>query len=214
MEKEQLCTPPRWKLLGQLLRSGDAVKQAQHNINLVPAKPAAKGDRDLDVSHSPQQQPAPGPGIPSWQSGQTPQASTPCGRQTDGRCSSSDFKQFLSQDVLFGVQSNYQTQEIISHWLYVQINNPILDVMDSSTRAVHIQLLVTALPALELQGKGEVGRESIVLLLAGKPKAQRYRGCCRGGRLAGSSLQSHHFHCSHSRLHFPGPKVPKEKYAK
>lgn len=185
MEKEQLWTFPSWKLLGGLLRPGYAVKQAQHSINLVSAKPAAKGEWDLDVSHLPQRQPAPGPGIPSWQSGQTPQASTPCGRQTDGRCSSSDFKPFLSQDVLFGVQSNYQTQKIINHWLYVQVNNPILDVMHRSNQ----RSSYPAVGYLELQGKGEVGKTSIILPLAGKLKAQRHRGACRRGRLAGAWLQ-------------------------
>lgn len=42
----------------------------------------------------------------------------------------------------------------------------------AATREVHIQLLVTTLPALELQGKGEVGKQNIILLLAGKPKTQ------------------------------------------
>lgn len=146
---------------------------------------AAKGEWDLDKSHLPLRQPTPDPRIPSWQSGQTPQANKPCRRQTDGRCRSSDFKHpDLLQDVLCGVQSNYQNQKINKYCIFRQIIS-FYTLQTAATRKVYVQLLVPMFPGPGAAEKKDAQREAFSLLLARKPKAQGgFRGRQNGRRMA------------------------------
>lgn len=71
----------------------------------------------------------------------------------------------------------------------------------AATREVYMQLLIPMLPGPGAAGEGRRGwKQSLTLLLAGKPKAQRHRGGYREGRSADGWLQSHHSHYSHSGL--------------
>lgn len=106
----------------------------QHRVNGIWMSATYHSDSQLQAQ-----------GSPADNQGKHPEQAHPMGGQTDGRCSSSDFKQFLSQDVLFGVQSNYQTQEIINLWLYAQINNPSYFRCHGQQQPEHIQ---SSYPAL------------------------------------------------------------------